>query len=174
MSVSDEVPDQWHPFFEARGFESFHDLAKSSKVAVSTVIATLRAGGRSPKDSTVAKVADALGTTAARVRELRGDPVLEPFTLPNRADQLDPTERRAVLTVVDALLRARGATHVDQSRVPADSSASSGAPAETRQDKEGGGSPDHTESGATLDALSGAGIAELQVDGVDDDGQKTG
>jgi len=94
--------------------------------------------------------------------------------LPPSARNLTPEQRDAIVRLVRVFAPEEEGHHVDQSRVPADSSASSGAPAETRQDKEGGGSPDHTESGATLDALSGAGIAELQVDSVDDDGQKTG
>lgn len=97
---------------------------------------------------------------------------LGPYQPTEESVHLTELQRRALDGLIKSIVGPQGATHVDHSRVPADSSASSGAPAETRQDKEGGGSPDHTESGATLDALSGAGIAELQVDGVDDDGQQ--
>lgn len=59
--------------------------------------------------------------------------------LPPSARNLTPEQRDAIVRLVRVFAPEEEGHHVDQSRVPADSSASSGAPAETRQDKEGGG-----------------------------------
>lgn len=107
MSVSEEVPRQWHKYFEKAQLESFRDLATAADVSPSTAIACLRPGSRMPKPPTVEKVAAALGISADKLRELRGDPRAEPFKAPKDADYLDASERRAVTEVVRALTHGR-------------------------------------------------------------------
>jgi hypothetical protein len=102
MSVSEEVPPQWHQYFKAANFESFRDVATAADVAPSTVIACLKPGQRRPGSPTIEKVAAALRMTADKLRELRGDPEAEPFELPDSADSLGAPERRAILEVIRA------------------------------------------------------------------------
>lgn len=83
-----------------------------------------------------------------------------PFTLrvPAGVDQLDPSVQESLLTLMRSIVRMEAA--------PA------GASPQARQAEEDGSPDDPQTPAAVADAALAAGVAELEVDGVDDDSEK--
>ena len=101
------IPEKWEPIFAAAGVRfSYRGLADAANRDTSLVIRVL--DGVNVEPDAIDDVAEALKISPERLKELRGDPQLDPFTLPPEADQLNKAEREAVKGVVRAILRAKG------------------------------------------------------------------
>lgn len=101
------IPEKWEPIFAAAGVRfSYRGLADATDRDPSLVIRVL--DGVNVEPDAITDVAEALKITPAKLRAMRGDPDLDPFTLPPEADQLNKSEREAVKGVVRAILRAKG------------------------------------------------------------------
>ena len=74
--------------------------------------------GEGVEDGTAELIADALGIPVKKAWELRGEPILEPFTLPRKAQRLSRSQRDAILRVIDGMLEDRDNKPGDSS--PAD------------------------------------------------------
>lgn len=106
---------------DERGIDKPTELARQAGLVHETVRRIFNGDGR-PSETTLAKIADAVGGSLAQMRLLNGRPAgePEPFVLPPEANQLTQRERQVVLAMVRALLQAsdRGAvteTDHDQS-----------------------------------------------------------
>lgn len=115
MSIEEpeDVPEVWRGHFENRGLNfTFRDLHRKvdDGISLNTVIRALTGEGTST-NRVVTALSNELGISAdtfrAIRRELSGSRQLEPFTLPDRASQLDKRERAVVIGVVNAILNAR-------------------------------------------------------------------
>ncbi|WP_336794201.1 hypothetical protein [Gordonia malaquae] len=108
MSTSGLPPEQWRPYFDAIGVEfGYRPLAARADMNHNRLRRVLRGSGTS--EDSLRQVADALGISVAKLRELRGEPAaeFEPFILPDEAGKLTDAERDVVRRVVRALLAAR-------------------------------------------------------------------
>lgn len=109
--------EQWRALFDAKGIEfGYRPLATRAGMNHTRVRRVLR--GEGTTEDAIRQVATALGTSPARVHELRGEPAVEhqPFTLPDDAGKLNDREREVIRAMVRVLLDARD-RHADQ---PAD------------------------------------------------------
>lgn len=145
------VPDAWHRYFKKRGiepkFRALHQRVEDH-LALNTVIRALTGDGTSSK-RVVKKLADELGITPAQFNTVRatlaGQKPVEPFSLPDRAAQLDKRERAVITSMINALLDARNKS-ADQ--------------------------PEMSPGAIDLHDSLAAGIAELEVDRTDDGGKQ--
>lgn len=115
VSESNLPPERWRPLFDRVGIEfGYRPLAARAGMNHTRVYRLLRGGGTT--DQAIQMVADALGVSAAKVRELRDEPAVEPdpFTLPDDAGRLTESERDVVRRVVRALLDAKDSRHAEQ------------------------------------------------------------
>lgn len=127
MSDPNLPAEQWRALFDAEGIEfGYRPLATRAGMNHTRVRRVLR--GEGTTEDAIRQVATALGTSPARVHELRGEPAVEhqPFTLPDDAGKLNDREREVIRAMVRVLLDARD-RHADQ---PADTAppAQQGAP----------------------------------------------
>jgi transcriptional regulator with XRE-family HTH domain len=97
-----EIPKQWLKLLGKHGIGSARKLAEKMDVGPSTATRLLQ--GEPVDEDTIDKAAAVLKTTAAQIRELRGEPPRKPFHLPEIADLLTPRQRQAVLAVVRAMV----------------------------------------------------------------------
>ncbi|OZE88066.1 hypothetical protein CH304_00405 [Rhodococcus sp. 15-649-1-2] len=99
MATNPAIPTQWIDVFDGR---SLRTIAAAADISVDRVSRFIRGG--KVADGTADLVADALGISTRRALELRGEPVREPFRLPDKAHYLSRRQRDAVLSVIDAML----------------------------------------------------------------------
>lgn len=128
MSIEEpeDVPNVWRNHFDKRGLEfTFRDLHRKvdDEISLNTVIRALTGEGSST-NRVVDKLSAQLGISAEKFRAIRagisGTRPLEPFTLPDRASQLDKRERAVVIGVVNAILNARQSPHQPKISAPTD------------------------------------------------------
>lgn len=91
----------------AREIPNATRLAGAAGLAHETVRRVFAGKGR-PSETTIEKLAAALGGSVPQMRLLAGRPAgeLEPFILPPEANQLGAREREVVLSMIHALLQA--------------------------------------------------------------------
>lgn len=113
----DAVPEDWREYFKNRGIEPyFRDLHRKVEddMSLGTVIRALTGEGTST-NRVVSKLSSELGLTPDKFKAIRsrlaGQRPMEPFRLPDRANQLSTSERAAVMSVVNAILNARTSTN---------------------------------------------------------------
>lgn len=112
LEAPKDIPEIWRPHFDQRGVDfTFSALARQvDGVSINTIIRALTGEG-TPTRRVATKIGAALGVSADefyRTRsELVGDEKPEPFHLPPRASNLAVSDRRVVVSVVDALLGRR-------------------------------------------------------------------
>lgn len=130
---------------EPHGLHSARDLAVAVEVSPSSITRLIH--GEQTSEETIGRVAQRLGISADRVRELRGKPRPNPFTLDEEADRLSPTQRAAVRSVVRAMLEgseeqsARGATVHQFTRPDVPTRQDEKIPARNRRGTPGDGNP---------------------------------
>lgn len=175
MSDSNLPPERWRSLFDTIGVEfGYRPLANHIGMDHTRLRRLLLGGGTS--EDALQQVADAFRVPVAKVREIRGDAAVErkPFTLPDDAGRLTERERDVIRSMVRVLLEARElGNDVETTQ---ESPASSEASSHEKTDAEDR-SADNSQSRTAfddLDAATDGAIPELDVDGVDDDGQQFG
>lgn len=112
--MTDENPETLPTYIrqamDQRGLTSLRDVTKQTGVAHEAVRRILDGRIATPTEQTLKKLADGLGLSLTKLRELAGRPRGEttPFTLPREFDQLTMRQRRVLLEVGFALLEAAG------------------------------------------------------------------
>ena len=96
------LPPQWEEVFAGR---SMRKVAESAGIYADRVSRFVK--GEGVEDGTAELIADALGITVKKAWELRGEPVREPFKLPQKAHRLSRSQRDAILRVIDGMLEDR-------------------------------------------------------------------
>lgn len=122
----EDVPEVWRAHFDKRGLAfTFRDLHRKveTNMSLNTVIRALTGEGTSTNRVIDALSAE-LGISPERFKtvraEITGNRPLEPFTLPDRANQLDKRERAVVIGVVNAILNAHQSPNQSEVGTPAD------------------------------------------------------
>lgn len=175
MSDSNLPPERWRSLFDTIGVEfGYRPLANHIGMDHTRLRRLLLGGGTS--EDALQQVADAFRVPVAKVREIRGDAAVErkPFTLPDDAGRLTERERDVIRSMVRVLLEARELGN--DMEAAQESDASSETPSHEKTDDEDR-SADNSQSRTAfddLDAATDGAISELDVDGVDDDGQQFG
>jgi hypothetical protein len=111
MATNTAIPTEWLDVFAGR---SLRTIAAAADMSVDRVSRFIK--GHPVADGTADLVADALGISTRKALELRGEPVVEPFRLPDKAHYLNRRQRDAVLSVIDAMLEPTSAGNVIQGR----------------------------------------------------------
>lgn len=96
------LPPQWEEVFAGR---SMRKVAESAGIYADRVSRFVK--GEGVEDGTAELIADALGITVKKAWELRGEPIREPFKLPQKAHRLSRSQRDAILRVIDGMLEDR-------------------------------------------------------------------
>jgi len=96
------LPPQWEEVFAGR---SMRKVAESAGIYADRVSRFVK--GEGVEEGTAELIADALGITVKKAWELRGEPVREPFKLPQKAHRLSRSQREAILRVIDGMLEGR-------------------------------------------------------------------
>ena len=104
------LPPQWEEAFAGR---SMRKIAESAGIYADRVSRFVK--GEGVEDGTAELIADALGITVKKAWELRGEPVREPFKLPEKAHKLSHLQRDAILKVIDGMLEDRPAVKAEGS-----------------------------------------------------------
>src|SRR5690625_2592512 len=101
--MRDDIPDPWRPAAERRGIPpTYRPLAARAKVSHETVRRLIQ--GRTTSETTVRKVADALGVDVEKIHEWRGE------APPDYGAKFDPDPSSVLLTtderaVINSLIR---------------------------------------------------------------------
>ena len=98
------LPPQWEEVFAGR---SMRKVAESAGIYADRVSRFVK--GEGVEDGTAELIAGALGIPVRKAWELRGEPVREPFKLPEKAHKLSHGQRDAILKVIDGMLEDRPA-----------------------------------------------------------------
>lgn len=97
-----ETPPDWCTLMEARGLYSIRALARGLDIAAETASRLVHGGASSAE--TIEAAAMLLKVSPDRIRAIRGEIAVSPFSLPRGADALTRRQRDAVLAVVRAML----------------------------------------------------------------------
>jgi hypothetical protein len=118
---------------DKRGISSARDMGERLGGVAPTTLMDMMYGSRSTGPDIIRKVADLLGVPVAKIYELRGEPGRTRFEMPVEADYLTQRQRRAVLGVVQAMLRPDpGDDSRDVSRAADTPAADKGLPKATK------------------------------------------
>lgn len=166
MSDSNLPPERWRSLFDTIGVEfGYRPLANHIGMDHTRLRRLLLGGGTS--EDALQQVADAFRVPVAKVREIRGDAAVErkPFTLPDDAGRLTERERDVIRSMVRVLLEARELGN--DMEAAQESDASSEASSHEKTDDDSADDVKPSSAAAAADAITAAAVAELEVDGVD-------
>lgn len=106
--MSDPIPAHWLPDLARRGLTSYRLLGEAANVSHETVRRVMQ--GRNAKPETIQALADAIGVSATRVRELASTPTPDPsrtWSPPEGSEALTAEEREAISRLISLLVRGR-------------------------------------------------------------------
>lgn len=175
MSDSNLPPEQWRPLFDTIGVEfGYRPLANHMDMDHTRLRRLLLGGGTS--EDALQQVADVFRVPVSRVRELRGEAAVErkPFTLPDDAGRLTERERDVIRSMVRVLLEARESGRDMEAAQEQDASSEASSHEKTDDEDRSADNSQSRTAFDDLDAATDGAIPELDVDGVDDDGQQFG